>query len=103
MAKKIQLGYKDIESRLAALKTREVKPADVGYEILMAFGKSEKDVSRYREGKGVLKTFDGLLIKGLFCYCAVDTVRLTEHLETLKCDEHVRKAAPKIIAVSTAQ
>lgn len=100
MAKKIQLGYKDIESRLAALKTREVKPADVGYEILMAFGKSEKDVSRYREGKGVLKTFDGLLIKGLFCYCAVDTVRLTEHLETLKCDEHVRKAAPKIIAVS---
>lgn len=100
MAKKIQLGYKDIESRLAALKTREVKPADVGYEILMAFGKSEKDVSRYREGKGVLKTFDGLLIKGLFCYCAVDTVRLTEHLETLKCDEQVRKAAPKIIAVS---
>lgn len=100
MAKKIQLGYKDIESRLAALKTREVKPADVGYEILMAFGKSEKDVSRYREGKGVLKTFDGLLIKGLFCYCAVDTVRLTEHLETLKCDEQVCKAAPKIIAVS---
>lgn len=100
MAKKIQLGYKDIESRLAALKTREVKPADVGYEILMAFGKSEKDVSRFREGKGVLKTFDGLLIKGLFCYCAVDTVRLTEYLEKLKCDEQVRKAAPKIIAVS---
>lgn len=100
MAKKIQLGYKDIESRLAALKTHEVKPADVGYEILMAFGKSEKDVSRYREGKGVLKTFDGLLIKGLFCYCAVDTVRLTECLENLKCDEQVRKAAPKIIAVS---
>ena len=100
MAKKIQLGYKDIESRLAVLKTREVKPADVGYEILMAFGKSEKDVSRYREGKGVLKTFDGLLIKGLFCYCAVDTVRLTEPLEKLKCDEQVRKAAPKIIAVS---
>lgn len=100
MAKKIQLGYKDIESRLAALKTREVKPADVGYEILMAFGKSEKDASRYREGKGVLKTFDGLLIKGLFCYCAVDTVRLTECLENLKCDEQVLKAAPKIIAVS---
>mgnify|MGYP003191267514 CR=1 FL=1 len=100
MAKKIQLGYKDIESHLAALKTREVKPADVGYEILMAFGKSEKDVSRYREGKGVLKTFDGLLIKGLFCYCAVDTVCLTECLENLKCDEQVRKAAPKIIAVS---
>ena len=100
MAKKIQLGYKDIESRLAALKTREVKPADVGYEILMAFGKSEKDVSRYREGKGVLKTFNGLLIKGLFCFCDTETVRLTERLEQLKSDEQVSKAAPKIIAVS---
>lgn len=100
MAKKIQLGYKDIELRLAALKTREVKPADVGYEILMAFGKSEKDVSRYREGKGVLKTFNGLLIKGLFCFCDTETVRLTERLEQLKSDEQVNKAAPKIIAVS---
>lgn len=100
MAKKIQLGYKDIESRLATLKTREVKPADVGYEILMAFGKSEKDVSRYREGKGVLKTFNGLLIKGLFCFCDTETVRLTERLEQLKSDEQVSKAAPKIIAVS---
>lgn len=100
MAKKIQLGYKDIESRLAALKTREVKPADVGYEILMAFGKSEKDVSRYREGKGVLKTFNGLLIKGLFCFCDTETIRLTERLEQLKSDEQVSKAAPKIIAVS---
>ena len=100
MAKKIQLGYKDIESRLAALKTREVKPADVGYEILMAFGKSEKDVSRYREGKGVLKTFNGLLIKGLFCFCDTETIRLTERLEQLKSDEQVNKAAPKIIAVS---
>ena len=100
MAKKIQLGYKDIESRLAALKTREVKPADVGYEILMAFGKSEKDVSRYREGKGVMKTFNGLLIKGLFCFCDTETVRLTERLEQLKSDEQVNKAAPKIIAVS---
>lgn len=100
MAKKIQLGYKDIESRLAALKTREVKPADVGYEILMAFGKSEKDVSRYRDGKGVLKTFNGLLIKGLFCFCDTETVRLTERFEQLKSDEQVSKAAPKIIAVS---
>lgn len=96
MAKKIQLGYKDIESRLAALKTREVKPADVGYEILMAFGKSEKDVSRYRDGKGVLKTFNGLLIKGLFCFCDTETVRLTERLEQLKSDEQVSKAALRL-------
>ncbi len=100
MAKKLQVGYKDIETRLMVFKEKQVPAQEVGYEILMAFGKSEKDIARYKEGKGILKTFDGLLIKGLFCYRAVDTVRLTDELESLKTDEQVRKAAPKIIAVS---
>ncbi len=100
MAKKLQLGYKDIEARLETLKSKPVAASEVGYEILKAFGKSDKDISRYKEGKGILKTFDGLLIKGLFCYRQTDTLRLTEELENLKCDEHVRKASPKIIAVS---
>ena len=100
MAKKLQLSYKEIETRLQSLKSENVPASEVGYEILMAFGKSQKDVSRYKEGKGVLKTFDGLLVKGVFCYQAVDTLRLTERLEALKRDERVRKAAPKIIAVS---
>ncbi len=47
-----------------------------------------------------MKTFNGLLIKGLFCFCDTETVRLTERLEQLKSDEQVNKAAPKIIAVS---
>ena len=72
----------------------------MGYEILKAFGKSDKDVSRYKEGKGILKSFNGLLVKGLFCYRDVDAAWLTETLEQLKTDEQVRKAAPKIIAVS---
>ena len=71
MAKKLQLSYKEIESRLESFKTKVVPASEVGYEILKAFGKSEKDVSRYKEGKGILKTFDGLLIKGLFCYQAI--------------------------------
>ena len=100
MAKKLQLGYKDIESRLLALKDRQVPASEVGYEILKAFGKSDKDVDRYKEGKGVMKTFEGLLIKGLFCYRAASAVRLTEVLESLKADGQVRKATPKIIAVS---
>ena len=100
MAKKLQLGYKDIESRLQGLKDRLVPASEVGYEILKAFGKSDKDVARYKEGKGVMKTFEGVLIKGLFCYQAASTVRLTEVLESLKADGQVRKAAPKIIAVS---
>ena len=100
MAKKLQLSYKDIEARLEVFKNGSVPASEVGYEVLKAFGKSERDIERYREGKGVLKTFDGLLVKGLFCYCAVDTMHLTEKLEALKLDAQVLKAAPKIIAVS---
>ena len=103
MAKKLQLSYKEIESRLESFKTKVVPASEVGYEILKAFGKSEKDVSRYKEGKGILKTFDGLLIKGLFCYQAVDTLHLTTRLEALKTDAQVMKAAPKIIAVSDGE
>ena len=103
MAKKLQLSYKEIESRLESFKTKVVPASEVGYEILKAFGKSEKDVSRYKEGKGILKTFDGLLIKGLFCYQNVDALHLTTRLEALKIDAQVKKAAPKIIAVSDGE
>lgn len=68
MAKKAQLGYKEIEERLTALRDGSLQADSVGYQLLYAFGKSERDIQRYREGKGVMKTFDGLLINGLFCY-----------------------------------
>ncbi len=100
MAKKNQLGYKDIEERLMAFKSHETPAEEVGFRILYAFGKSEKDISRYKEGKGVLKTFDGLLIKGLFCYRDASSTRLSAELESLKANMQVLKAAPKIIAVS---
>lgn len=100
MAKKLQLGYKDIEERLKAFKKKVPSADEVGYRILYAFGKGERDIKRYKEGKGVLKTFDGLLIKGLFCYKAVESLQLQSELERLKLDVQIRKAAPKIIAVS---
>ena len=100
MAKKLQLGYREIEQRLADSFAGDVNPAEVGYKLLYSFGKSERDIERYKEGKGVLKTFDGLLIKGLFCYRASSTMLLTNVLERLKQDQQVLKAAPKIIAVS---
>ena len=101
MAKKLQLGYREIEQRLAdSFSTNGVNSAEVGYKLLYSFGKSERDIERYKEGKGVLKTFDGLLIKGLFCYRASSTMQLTNVLERLKQDQQVLKAAPKIIAVS---
>ena len=102
MAKKLQLGYREIEARLITPLShgRGVGGEAVGYDLLYAFGKSERDIERYKEGKGVLKTFDGLLIKGLFCYQAAPTTQLTNRLERLKHDQQVIKAAPKIIAVS---
>ena len=100
MAKKLQLGYREIEQRLVDSFSNSVNPAEVGYQLLYSFGKSERDIERYKEGKGILKTFDGLLIKGLFCYRAASTTQLTNMLERLKQDPQVQKAAPKIIAVS---
>ena len=100
MAKKLQLGYREIEQQLADSFAGGVNPAEVGYKLLYSFGKSERDIERYKEGKGVLKTFDGLLIKGLFCYQPVSMFGLTSQLEQLKTNIQIIKAAPKIIAVS---
>lgn len=100
MAKKLQLGYREIEQRLADSFAGGVNPAEVGYQLLYSFGKSERDIERYKEGKGILKTFDGLLIKGLFCYQPVSMFGLTSQLEELKTNPQIIKAAPKIIAVS---
>ena len=100
MAKKMQLGYREIELRLADKFGNVCDAHEVGYALLYSFGKSERDIERYKEGKGILKTFDGLLIKGLICYKTVSKYSITEQLELLKNDEKVIKAAPEIIAVS---
>ena len=103
MAKKLQLGYREIEARLSLTPTPspwDEGSLEIAYWLLHSFGKSERDIERYKEGKGTLKTFDGLLIKGLFCFQTASSTQLTERLERLKRDPMVLKAAPKIIAVS---
>lgn len=55
MAKKQNLSYQDIETSLEVLKERRIHSSEVGYVILKAFGKkSDADIRRYREGKGIL-------------------------------------------------
>lgn len=104
MAKKQNLSYQDIESALTVFKEKDVVAGEVGYEILKAFGKGEADIRRYRDGKGVLARYDGLLIKGLFGYKSVSTTTsLTVTLEEMKQDPQVVKAAPKIVAVSDGE
>lgn len=103
MAKKNQLSYKEIEEKLKSLKDNVISPDEVGYYILLSFGKSEWDIQRYKDGKGILKTFDGLLIKGLFCYKPATAHTLISQLDSLKHDSQVIKAAPKIVAVSDGE
>ena len=100
MAKKQNLSYQDIEASLEFFKEERIAATEVGFNILKAFGKSDADVRRYKEGKGVLASYDGLLIKGLFGFQAVSTAAMTTALENMKSDAQVLKAAPKIIAVS---
>ena len=100
MAKKLQLGYREIEERLYAFKSKSFFACDIGYQLLYAFGKSEREIERYKEGKGVLTSFNGLLVKGLFCFRATSTFDLVTELERLKNDNKIKSAQPKIVAVS---
>lgn len=100
MAKKIQLSYKDIEKNLRGLKDGQVIADSLGYQILKAFGKGDREIERMKDGKGVVSTFDGLLVKNEFCYKASTTIQLAGMLEELKGDAQVLRANPKIIAVS---
>lgn len=103
MAKKAQLSHKDIEKRLKIFTETIVPVDEIGYQLLYSFGKSEADIRRYKEGKGILKSFDGLLIKGLFCYRPTTSMLLMQTLEQLKDNVQVIKASPNIIAVSDGE
>lgn len=100
MAKKTQLGYQEIEKRLKYFKEQKVASDEVAYRLLFCFGKSDAEIRRWKEGKGIVKSFDGLLIKNLIAYRPADTEALTDTLEQLKADKYVQTSKPKIVAVS---
>lgn len=102
MAKRTQLSYKEIE-QLLKIFLYDIPASQVGYFLLQAFGKSEREVTRYREGKGIVARFDGLLIKGLLAYRPSSTLRLLDTLDELKRHPQVLAAAPKIVAVSDGE
>ena len=100
MAKKLSLSYHDIENTLRIFKEQTIQPEEVGFNLLKAFGKTDADIRRYKDGKGVLKSKWDLLIKGLVGYHHSDSTQLTSVLEELKKDPQVIKAMPKIVCVS---
>lgn len=103
MAKKTQLGYQEIEKRLRLFKEQAIAPDDVPYRLLYCFGKTDADIRRWQEGKGVVKSFDGLLIKNLIAYRTSSAVAMTADLEQMKSDPRVLAAKPKIAMVSDGE
>lgn len=103
MAKKTQLGYQEIEKRLRIFKEQAIAPDDVPYRLLYCFGKTDADIRRWQEGKGVVKSYDGLLIKNLIAYRTSSAVAMTADMEQMKSDPRVLAAKPKIAMVSNGQ
>ncbi|MCQ2281056.1 MAG: N-6 DNA methylase [Bacteroidales bacterium] len=103
MAKKTQLGYQEIESRLKYFKDNAVAADDVPFRLLYCFGKTDAEIRRWQEGKGVVKAYDGLLIKNIIAYRTSTSIAMTADLEQMKTDPKVLAAKPKILIVSDGQ
>lgn len=93
------LSYKEIGKNLECFKLPITAP-EVGFTLLRCIGDSEVVVKRYRDGKGIVARFDGLLIKKKLAFRACSTDELTEQLESLKADVVVAKNAAAILCVS---
>lgn len=97
MAKAI--SYQDIEERLSAFK-ESFSPQEIPYIILKSFGATDTYIKRYKEGKGVINSFNGLLIKGLLAYRQTSTEELISELEAMKNDPVVQRAKARLLITS---
>lgn len=76
---------------------------EIPFMLMGAIGASPTILQRYREGKGTVASFDGLLIKNILAYRQVRTARMNEELEAMKRDKWVVKNRPAILAVSDGE
>ncbi len=93
------ISYKDIETKLAAFKG-DFLASDIPYILLSAFGTTDTYIRRYKDGKGIIARYDGLLIKGKLAYKEADTLHLTDTLEEMKRDAAVQRASARLLLVS---
>lgn len=73
---------------------------DIPYMLMGAIGASPTILQRYREGKGTVASFEGLLVKNILAYRLVRTEEMNAQLEEMKRDRWVVKNRPAILAVS---
>lgn len=98
MAKK-QISYKEIELGLKAFQS-PIHADEAGFVLLKAFGKTQADIKRYKEGKDIDKSFPGLLVKKLLCSKVCEKQSFVEEMRNIISDRKVKKADPKIILVT---
>ncbi|MBO4800272.1 MAG: class I SAM-dependent DNA methyltransferase [Bacteroidaceae bacterium] len=94
--------YVEIGLGLEAFKGR-FPIEEIPYMLMSAIGASPTILQRYREGKGTVASFNGLLIKNILAYRQVRTTRMNEELEAMKRDKWVVKNRPAILAVSDGE
>lgn len=99
MAIKTSLSYAQIGNNLKRFHDKKFNIEEIPFQLMLAIGASETIVKRYREGKGTVATYSGLLIKSVLAYQSVSTEDLVSTLQTMKSDEKVRKANPAILLV----
>lgn len=93
------ISYQDIEKRLTVFK-ESFPIEEIPYILLRAFGTTDTYIKRYKDGKGIISGFNGLLIKGLLAYRQVPTEALLSELEMMKDDPVVLRAKPRLLITS---
>ncbi|WP_289293407.1 MULTISPECIES: DNA methyltransferase [Bacteroides] len=93
------ISYQDIEKRLTSFK-ESFPIEEIPYILLKAFGTTDAYIKRYKDGKGIISGFNGVLIKGLLAYRQVATEALISELEIMKNDPVVLRAKPRLLITS---
>lgn len=98
------LSYREIEETLKKeLKEKRTSAGELPYILLQAFGMTPTSVERVRSGKMNLAKDGSILIKKKLAYKIASTIELLSTLEEMKADDKIKKATPRILAVSDGE
>ena len=100
LAIKPALSYTQIGENLKRCRDQSFPCQEIPFQRLLAIGASSTIVQRYRDGKGTVASYDGLLIKGALAFQCATTDGLLDVLGQRKVDELVRQAAPAVLLFS---
>lgn len=98
------LSYREIEETLKnELKEKKSSSEELPYILLQAFGMTPTSTERVRSGKMNLAKDGSILVKKKIAYKVASTKQLLSTLEEMKADEKIKKATPRILAVSDGE